>query len=184
MGQSIPADAPEDLRQSLAEMLRSDFYKKEFLELRKMDMLSFDYIVEVLNCCEKAADTNKHIKRLQYMIINQAIVRNTAMPLSTKELKKQYEEQKALITAVEKKRAATGTKKFTLTDSFKESLIQDFTAEMLKTNPKFKAPSKARFNHLLFNVYKIANQNITSRKPELVEPIITVEDIPLGKVSL
>lgn len=184
MGQSIPADAPEDLRQSLAEMLRSDFYKKEFLELRKMDMLSFDYIVEVLNCCEKAADTNKHIKRLQYMIINQAIVRNAAMPFSTKELKKQYEEQKALITAVEKRRAATGTKKFTLTDSFKESLIQDFTTEMIKTNPKFKAPSKARFNHLLLNVYKIANLNITSRKPELVEPIITVEDIPLGKVSL
>ena len=59
-----------------------------------------------------------------------------------------------------------------------DSLNQEFNARMATLIPKYKPKSKTQFKNLLFFVYIIINQNSKSRKPELTEPILSIDDVP------
>ena len=178
-GKSIPTDLDNEQRKMLAEILQSNLYKKEYKSLRKLsDIFTFDYIIKVLNFAESEKDTNKHIKRLEYLLINQAIERKGALPFQSKTMKMQFTEQSTLISIVNERKKSSGTKKFTLNDSFMDSLNQEFNARMATLIPKYKPKSKTQFKNLLFFVYIIINQNSKSRKPELTEPILSIDDVP------
>lgn len=176
---TIPIDLDRDTKEKLASLVQSNLYKKEYKVLRKLsDILTFDYIVKVLANSKNAKSTNKHIKRIEYMLINQAIARNGSMPFSTKSMKIQFTEQSTLISVVNKRKQASGTKKFTLNESFMDSLNQEFNKAMQNTIPSYKPKSSTQFKNLLYHVYNVINQNSKSRKPELAEPILSIDDVP------
>lgn len=178
-GRSIPADLEDEQRKMIAEILQSRIYKKEYKSLQKLSgTLTFDYIVKTLNFTRSEKETNKHIKRLEYMLINQAIERNGTLPFSNKAMQMQFNEQKTLISIIQERKKSSGTKKFTINDSFMESLNKEFNEKMTASMPKYKPKSKTQFKNLLFYVYIIINQNSKSRKPELTEPILSVDDVP------
>lgn len=175
----IPTDLKNEQRTMIAEILQSKLYSKEYKALRKLsDTLTFDYIIKVLNFASSEKETKKHIKRLEYMLINQAIERKGALPFSNKTMQMQFTEQKTLITIINERKKSTGTKKFTINDSFMNSLNQEFNKKMALQVPIYKYKSKTQFKNLLYFVYIIINQNSKSRKPELTTPILSIDDVP------
>lgn len=179
--QQMPNNGLNDMQRGMmAELLQSRLYKKEYRDLKKLSsIITFDYIIKVLNFAKEEKDTNKHIKRLKYMIINQAIQRNdTQLPFRNSSMNMQFKEQQTLITIINKRKKSTGTKKFTITDKFMESLNQEFNSRMTDSFPTYKPKSSVQFRNLLNFTYVIINKNIASRKPELTEPILSLEDVP------
>ncbi len=179
--QSIPNNGLDDVqRKMISELLQSNLYKREYKSLKKLSStITFDYIIKVLNFAKKEKDTNKHIKRLEYMIINQAIQRNdTQLPFRNGSMYMQFKEQQTLITIINDRKQSTGTKKFTVTDKFIEDLTQEFNSKMTDSFPKYNAMSSVTFKHLLEFTYIIINKNSATRKPELTEPIMDLKDVP------
>ena len=179
-GAKIPVDMPEMERQMIASILQSNVYKKEYKALQKLStILTFDYIIKVINCYESNKQVNKHITRLESMLINQSIMRSdSSMPFSSKKMHVQYSSQKTLISILTKKHETEGVKKFTVNDKFIESVMSEYNTEIKKTLKTAKPLSKVQFKNLLGYTYQIENRDSKSRKPEVTEPILSVEDVP------
>ena len=164
----------------IASILQSNVYKKEYKALQKLStILTFDYIIKVINCYESSKQVNKHITRLESMLINQSIMRSdSSMPFSSKKMHVQYTSQKTLISILTKKHETEGVKKFTVNDKFIESVMSEYNTEIKKTLKTAKPLSKVQFKNLLGYTYQIENRDSKSRKPEVTEPILSVEDVP------
>lgn len=181
-GRSIPIDLDDGLRKMLSEILQSRLYK-EYKDLKALSTtLTFDYIIKVLNFVKNERDTNKHIKRLKYMFINQSIVLKGALPFSSKPMQMQFTEQKVLIDIINGRKKAKGKgkeiKNITLSKGAMESLCKEFNEKMSAIIPSYAPMAKTPFKNLVYSVYIIINQNSKSREPELTELILKVDDVP------
>ena len=110
------------------------------------------------------------------MVINQFVKRGGKLPVFSKSMQKQFNEQKMLIDIMNDKKASSGKKTFVINESFMKSTLDEYNKRLKASSPKSKEISNAQLDHLLKNVYVIREFN--SRKPELMEPILSVEDVP------
>lgn len=59
-----------------------------------------------------------------------------------------------------------------------KSVMSEYNTEIKKTLKTAKPLSKVQFKNLLGYTYQIENRDSKSRKPEVTEPILSVEDVP------
>lgn len=181
-GMNIPNTLEDEQRKMISEILQSKLYKKEYKKLQKCSStITFDYIVKVLNFPKTEKDTNKHVKRLEHMIINQAIARNDKqLPFFNSAMKVQFQEQQTLTAIIDERKKSTGTKKITVNDNLITYLTTEFNKRMKKNIPSYSPKSNRQLRTLLCSTYIVINQNSKSRKPELTDPILSIDDVPFN----
>lgn len=177
----IPLSLEEGQRKMLSEIMQSSLYKKEYMSLRKIPIMTFDYIVRALNNCASESGTNKYIRKLKCMLNNQYIMKGEETPFRDKGVQMQLTEQKTLISLVNDRKHAKGEKEIknlSLSEPAVEKLRGEYNRRMKKILPAYTPKGVKKFNELLESVYIIINRNISSRDPELTELILDIKDVP------
>lgn len=174
----IPLSLEEGQRKMLTDIIQSSLYKKEYTLLKSFPVMTFEDIVKALNHCAKESDTNKYARKIRCMLNNRNISKSEEPPFNDKRFLVQFTEQKTLISIINERKKAKGTKKLTLSDTAMDSLREEFNSRMKKIIPNYTPKGVVKFKELLYSVYIVINKNISSRKPELTELILNVKDIP------
>lgn len=174
----IPLTLEEGQRKMLTDILQSSLYKKEYTLLKNFPVMTCEDIVKALNHCAKESDTNKYARKIRCMLNNRNISKSEEPPFNDKRFLMQFTEQKTLISIINERKKAKGTKKLTLSDTAMDSLREEFNSRMKKIIPNYTPKGVVKFKELLYSVYIVINKNISSRKPELTELILSVKDIP------
>lgn len=174
----IPLTLEEGQRKMLTDILQSSLYKKEYTLLKNFPVMTCEDIVKALNHCAKESDTNKYARKIRCMLNNRNISKSEEPPFNDKRFLVQFTEQKTLISIINERKKAKGTKKLTLSDTAMDSLREEFNSRMKKIIPNYTPKGVVKFKELLYSVYIVINKNISSRKPELTELILNVKDIP------
>lgn len=174
----IPLTLEEGQRKMLTDILQSSLYKKEYTLLKNFPVMTCEDIVKALNHCAKESDTNKYARKIRCMLNNRNISKSEEPPFNDKRFLMQFTEQKTLISIINERKKAKGTKKLTLSDTAMDSLREEFNSRMKKIIPNYTPKGVVKFKELLYSVYIVINKNISSRKPELTELILNVKDIP------
>lgn len=174
----IPLTLEEGQRKMLTDILQSSLYKKEYTLLKSFPVMTCEDIVKALNHCAKESDTNKYARKIRCMLNNRNISKSEEPPFNDKRFLMQFTEQKTLISIINERKKAKGTKKLTLSDTAMDSLREEFNSRMKEIIPNYTPKGVVKFKELLYSVYIVINKNISSRKPELTELILDVKDIP------
>lgn len=163
----------------LSDIIQSKLYKKEYLSVKKSSpAVTFDYIIKVLNFYKSERDISAHCRRLDRLYINKKIAKEGKLPLATKGMRMQFTEQSTLISVINDRKQSKGSRKLTLSDTFMESLRDEYNRRMKEIIPAYTPKGEKKFKELLYSVYIVINKDIKSRKPELTELILSVEDVP------
>lgn len=175
----IPADLDKQQREMLSDIIQSKLYKKEYLSVKKSSpAVTFDYIIKVLNFYKSERDISAHCRRLDRLYINKKIAKEGKLPLATKGMRMQFTEQSTLISVINDRKQSKGSRKLTLSDTFMESLRDEYNRRMKEIIPAYTPKGEKKFKELLYSVYIVINKDIKSRKPELTELILRIEDVP------
>lgn len=144
----IPLTLEEGQRKMLTDILQSSLYKKEYTLLKNFPVMTCEDIVKALNHCAKESDTNKYARKIRCMLNNRNISKSEEPPFNDKRFLMQFTEQKTLISIINERKKAKGTKKLTLSDTAMDSLREEFNSRMKKIIPNYTPKGVVKFKRL------------------------------------